>query len=192
MRAFCLLGTKTPASSVEFPAFFFVFSTSTNLHIMIFTTMKEKKDFKIVIAGGSVAGLTVANMLQLYGIDYILLEAYPHIAPQVGASIGLLPHGNRILDQLGLFSKILALAPPIDSFCFRKETGDLVVSHKGMNASFMERQAFPSKIANLANLKSHLGMAIQSCSSIAKWFSKSSMKISRTNLRFSATRESQQ
>lgn len=58
---------------------------------------------KIIIAGGSVAGLALANMLERFGIDFVVLEAYPRIAPQVGASIGLLPNGLRILDQLGCY-----------------------------------------------------------------------------------------
>ncbi|RTE77942.1 hypothetical protein BHE90_007568 [Fusarium euwallaceae] len=66
--------------------------------------------FKVIIVGGSVAGLSVANMLEQFDIDYILLEAYPHIAPQVGASIGILPNGFRILDQLGCFEPILDIA----------------------------------------------------------------------------------
>ncbi|KAI9745064.1 MAG: hypothetical protein M1818_001342 [Claussenomyces sp. TS43310] len=76
--------------------------------------MSPQKPFRVVIVGGSVAGLGIANMLQANDIDYIVLEGYPKIAPQVGASIGMLPHGNRILDQLGVFKKILALAPPVD------------------------------------------------------------------------------
>ncbi|KAL0765485.1 hypothetical protein CaCOL14_012234 [Colletotrichum acutatum] len=54
---------------------------------------------KIIIVGGSVAGLSLANMLERFDIDYTILEAYSEIAPQVGASIGLLPNGLRILDQ---------------------------------------------------------------------------------------------
>lgn len=66
--------------------------------------------FKVIIVGGSVAGLSVANMLEQFDIDYVLLEAYPQIAPQVGASIGILPNGFRILDQLGCFEPILDIA----------------------------------------------------------------------------------
>lgn len=66
--------------------------------------------FKVIIVGGSVAGLSTANMLEQFGIDYVLLEAYPKIAPQVGASIGILPNGFRILDQLGCFQPILDIA----------------------------------------------------------------------------------
>ncbi|KAF5980614.1 hydroxylase [Fusarium bulbicola] len=66
--------------------------------------------FRVIIAGGSVAGLSVANMLEQLDIDYVVLEAYPQIAPQVGASIGILPNGFRILDQLGCFEPILDIA----------------------------------------------------------------------------------
>ncbi|KAM0607061.1 hypothetical protein ACHAP1_003779, partial [Verticillium nonalfalfae] len=59
--------------------------------------------FKVIIVGGSVAGLSLANMLEALGIDFILLEAHKIIAPQLGASIGLLPNGLRILDQLGCY-----------------------------------------------------------------------------------------
>ncbi|KAK1710565.1 hypothetical protein CaCOL14_004516 [Colletotrichum acutatum] len=65
--------------------------------------------FKVIIVGGSVSGLSLANMLERLDIDYTLLEAYPNIAPQVGASIGLLPNGFRILDQLECFEPILEM-----------------------------------------------------------------------------------
>lgn len=101
--------------------------------------MADKKPFKIVIIGGSVAGLTLANMLELNNIDFILLEAYPKIAPQVGASIGLLPHGNRILDQLGVFKTIQSKAPEVDRFNFRNSKGVTIAGHTGMKHSFNER-----------------------------------------------------
>ncbi|KAK2774510.1 FAD binding domain protein [Colletotrichum kahawae] len=66
--------------------------------------------FRVVIVGGSVAGLALANMLEKFDIDYVVLEAYPDIAPQVGASIGLLPNGLRILDQLGCYDAYRAKA----------------------------------------------------------------------------------
>lgn len=101
--------------------------------------MGVKSNFKVVIAGGSITGLTLANMLQQHNIDFIVLEAYPDIAPQVGASIGLLPHGNRILDQLGLYHKVLELCPPLDSFHFRDHKGKVICEFRGMNQSMIER-----------------------------------------------------
>jgi 2-polyprenyl-6-methoxyphenol hydroxylase-like FAD-dependent oxidoreductase len=70
--------------------------------------------FKVIIVGGSVAGLTLANILERYQIDYIVLEKHASAAPQLGASLGFLPPGARILDQLGLFSRIEALSMSIN------------------------------------------------------------------------------
>lgn len=67
------------------------------------------KPFKVVIAGGSVAGLALANILEKLGIDFIVLEACPEIASQAGASIGLVPNGLRILDQIGCYPAIREL-----------------------------------------------------------------------------------
>ncbi|KAF8169976.1 hypothetical protein K438DRAFT_222830 [Mycena galopus ATCC 62051] len=66
----------------------------------------EKRNFKVLIAGGSIAGLLLANMLEQVGIDFVVLEAYPKIAPEVGASIGFHPYGCRILDQIGCYDGI--------------------------------------------------------------------------------------
>ncbi|KAK5999341.1 hypothetical protein QM012_005559 [Aureobasidium pullulans] len=50
---------------------------------------------KVIIAGGGIAGLTLANALEQANIDYVLLERRDEIAPQVGASIGMLANGCR-------------------------------------------------------------------------------------------------
>ena len=46
-------------------------------------------NFRVIIAGAGISGLTLANALQRTGIDFILLEGRNEIAPQVGASIGM-------------------------------------------------------------------------------------------------------
>jgi len=71
--------------------------------------MPPHKEFKVAIVGGSIAGLSLANMLEKFGVDYILLDAYPIIAPQVGASIGMMPNGLRILDQIGCYEPFAAI-----------------------------------------------------------------------------------
>lgn len=68
---------------------------------------------KVIIIGGSVAGLTLAHYFERTGIDYVLLEGHAQIAPQLGASIALLPNGCLILDQLGLWDEIEKLTVPI-------------------------------------------------------------------------------
>lgn len=66
--------------------------------------------FNVLVVGGSVAGLAFANMLEQYGIEYTVIEKHDTIAPQLGASIGLLPHGSRILEQLGCYYGLRALS----------------------------------------------------------------------------------
>ncbi|APA15879.1 hypothetical protein sscle_15g106490 [Sclerotinia sclerotiorum 1980 UF-70] len=68
--------------------------------------MAGKPQMKVVIVGGSIAGLTLAHCLARYGIDYVVLERRSDIAPQVGASVSLMPNGSRILDQLGMFDTV--------------------------------------------------------------------------------------
>lgn len=60
-------------------------------------------NFKAIIVGGSVAGLTLAHMFERANINYILLEARDTISPSIGASIVIMPNGSRILDQMGLY-----------------------------------------------------------------------------------------
>lgn len=73
------------------------------------------KSFRVVIVGGSVAGLTLANILERYGIDYVILEKHTNITPQLGASIAIQPHAARILDQLGLFKYLIPISMGVDS-----------------------------------------------------------------------------
>lgn len=63
-------------------------------------------DFKVIIVGGSVAGLTLAHCLEKLDISFQVLERNDDISPELGASIGILPNGARILDQLGLFKAV--------------------------------------------------------------------------------------
>ncbi|KAH8891947.1 FAD/NAD(P)-binding domain-containing protein [Thozetella sp. PMI_491] len=78
---------------------------------------------KIVIVGGSVTGLTLANILERLGIDYILLEGHEQVAPQLGASIAFWSNGFRILDQLGCFEDFV-------KDCTLPEIGNLMVKGK--------------------------------------------------------------
>lgn len=75
--------------------------------------MTKMSQFTVLIIGGSIAGLTLANILDRYGIEYLVLEKHSQIAPQLGASVGLLPHGTQILDQLGLYERIRELSEPV-------------------------------------------------------------------------------
>ena len=71
--------------------------------------------FRVIVVGGSVAGLSLAHCLQRAGIDYVVLEKRSEIAPQEGASVGIMPNGGCILDQLGLYSRVENLIEPLET-----------------------------------------------------------------------------
>lgn len=68
--------------------------------------------FTVIIAGGSLVGLTTALALEKSGIDYVLLEK-GEIAPHLGASISIHPHTQRVMEQLGVWPEIKARAVPL-------------------------------------------------------------------------------
>lgn len=102
-------------------------------------------DNRVIIVGGSIAGLSLALMLEKNGIDFLLLEGYPSIAPQVGASIGVLPNGLRILDQLGCCEEVVKAAEfPVDKVLFRDSRGQLFWSFQNFNRQMTGRSViFP-------------------------------------------------
>lgn len=73
---------------------------------------KPPSDFKVLIAGGSLVGLTLAVILERVGIDFLVLEK-GDIGPDLGASISILPQTARVLEQLGLWATILAKGFPM-------------------------------------------------------------------------------
>ncbi|KAE8134925.1 hypothetical protein BDV38DRAFT_285313 [Aspergillus pseudotamarii] len=108
-----------------------------------------KPKFRVLIVGGSIAGLTLAHCLLRNNIDFVVLEAHSEIAPQVGASIGIVPNGARILDQLGLFDDTLATTEPLRESFFWTEEGNLIVHNEtpqllqmrhGYPIAFIDRQ----------------------------------------------------
>ena len=68
----------------------------------------------VIIIGGGVAGLTLSNMLEQAGIDFVLLEKHSQIAADAGAGILVLPPGARILDQLGCYDRLNSSVAPDD------------------------------------------------------------------------------
>ncbi|OBT70177.1 hypothetical protein VE03_00332 [Pseudogymnoascus sp. 23342-1-I1] len=79
------------------------------------STEGKKDRLRVIIAGGSISGLTLAHSLYCSDIDYVVLESREEIAPQVGASIVVLPNGARILDQLGIFDDMFGLVEPLEN-----------------------------------------------------------------------------
>jgi 2-polyprenyl-6-methoxyphenol hydroxylase-like FAD-dependent oxidoreductase len=79
--------------------------------------------FRVIIVGGGITGLALANMLEKYEIDFAVLEKHEDLTPQLGAGYAMLPHGARILDQLGCFEKLESLSMPVNSLAGYDDTG---------------------------------------------------------------------
>ncbi|KAK8093212.1 uncharacterized protein PG998_014613 [Apiospora kogelbergensis] len=74
---------------------------------------------QVIIVGGGLTGLALALCLQRMKVNSVLLEAYGSIAPDLGASILLLPHGQRILDHLSILDKLQLAGLPQGTIDYR-------------------------------------------------------------------------
>lgn len=82
---------------------------------------------RVIIVGGGLAGLTLANALEKADVDFVLLEARARLDPQVGASIGLNAAALRILDQLGAAQDIIKHTAPVKVSKVHRSDGKLVM-----------------------------------------------------------------
>ncbi|KAJ5711131.1 monooxygenase [Penicillium malachiteum] len=121
---------------------------------------EDKKKFRVIIVGGSVAGLSLAHCLLNSNIDFVVLESHDDIAPAVGASIGILANGARILDQLGMFDDVLNAVEPLAQSRYFGDSGNMLASSDGPKilegrhgypTTFLDRQTL------LEILYTHLG-----------------------------------
>jgi 2-polyprenyl-6-methoxyphenol hydroxylase-like FAD-dependent oxidoreductase len=77
---------------------------------------------RIIIAGAGPAGLVLAHALLAVGLDdFVVLERREDVVETRGAVLGFWPHGLRILDQLGLYEKVTAVATRMGE-CFNLDT----------------------------------------------------------------------
>ncbi|KAI9370397.1 hypothetical protein BJX61DRAFT_544639, partial [Aspergillus egyptiacus] len=79
--------------------------------------------FRVIIVGGGIAGLTASHALQKAHIDHVVLERSSDIAPPVGASIAIYPHGARILHQIGCLEAAKRACRPCSRFVTRGPDG---------------------------------------------------------------------
>ncbi|WQF89220.1 Putative FAD-binding domain, FAD/NAD(P)-binding domain superfamily [Colletotrichum destructivum] len=98
---------------------------------------------RVLIAGGSITGLSLALMLEQAGIDFLVLEGGPTIAPQVGAGLAFFPGGARILDQLGLFERLLSISSVFDPMYDWRPDGTQNVCVRGVSPFFDQTLGYP-------------------------------------------------
>jgi FAD dependent monooxygenase len=94
--------------------------------------LKPETNCQVAIVGGGIAGLTLALAFERVGISFVLFEAHESITPDKGASVGLLPNGLRILDQLGVLEDVEKHSSPLKTSYHIDENGELILAHDGM------------------------------------------------------------
>lgn len=70
-------------------------------------------NFKVIIVGGSIAGLSLAHCLYKAGVENIVLEKRSEITTNEGASVAIMPNGAQILEQLGLYDTVENMVEPM-------------------------------------------------------------------------------
>ncbi|KAF1978068.1 FAD binding domain-containing protein [Bimuria novae-zelandiae CBS 107.79] len=113
-------------------------------------SFEHDRPFRVIIAGGGVAGLAMAHALLRAGIDHVVLEK-GDVAPDWGASISTWGHGSRILSQIGCLEALEAAALPLkllhtrgtDGKAFSQEPFfDMMKERNGFECITMERRTF--------------------------------------------------
>ncbi|KAG9231680.1 putative monooxygenase [Amylocarpus encephaloides] len=125
------------------------------------------KTLKILIAGGGVAGLTLATMLEKFEIEYLVLESHGEIAPAVGASIGLFPNGLRILDQIDRYEPLLKFMDSSKDILFtRDKSGKPLLSLPNFLKHVEHRHGYPLMFFDRQRLLQSLYEGLQNKSRI--------------------------
>ncbi len=92
-------------------------------------TKGKRNGLRVIIVGGSVSGLTLANALERAGIDFVVLEKQNDITVQNGASIIVFPNGMVSLDQLGIYKDIQKVTLPLTEHNSRSGQNARLIRH---------------------------------------------------------------
>jgi hypothetical protein len=124
----------------------------------------QDRPLKIIIVGGGIAGLTLANALQdaPANIEYLIIEGRKDLAPQLGAGIALLPNGSRILDQLGVYAELEANFDPIVSSSVLNSKGRPLLPERIDGAKLLGiRMSYPLALVQRVSLLQVLERRLQ-------------------------------
>ena len=86
------------------------------------------RNIKVLIVGGGVAGLTLANLLKQQGIEALVLEKSDLRTQESGYYIGVYPNGSNILKGLDLYEKFSRLSTPLHHYKVMNGEGELLYS----------------------------------------------------------------
>jgi choline dehydrogenase-like flavoprotein len=128
-------------------------------------TPSSKTDIRVIIVGGSVAGLTLAHCLEKANINHVVLEKRAEISPQEGAFLGIWPNGGRIFDQLGVYADLEKCTVPIHKMRVRFPDG---FSFSSELPRRVEEKCVASRLCMNSILTGSVGLDIRLYLSIAK------------------------
>ncbi len=83
--------------------------------------------FNIGIIGGGIGGVAAAVALHRAGIDATVYERANELR-EVGAGMMLWPNATRVLKELGLLERVVALSGPNHRFLVRSSTGSILMN----------------------------------------------------------------
>jgi hypothetical protein len=93
------------------------------------TPTMSPKPFRAIIVGGGPVGLTAAHIFDKLGLDFLVLEQYHSLAPEVGGALALWSPTLRIMDQLGLWDTLASIVNPLYDKVVFTQAGGIVVSN---------------------------------------------------------------
>jgi 5-methylphenazine-1-carboxylate 1-monooxygenase len=116
----------------------------------------RRDDAPVVIVGAGIAGLTAALGLRARGIRCSVMEAAREIVP-LGVGINVLPHGVRVLTELGLADALAEVAVETRAIEYRTRDGRLIhADPRGRHAGL----PFPQFSVHRGNLHTVLYRAL--------------------------------
>ncbi|RDI87660.1 hypothetical protein Vi05172_g2254 [Venturia inaequalis] len=104
--------------------------------------MEKEHQIRVIIAGGGITGLVLANALEQAGIDFLLLERRGEISPTIGQSIAAEPNGSRILDQLGILDEWKKHSQAFTWWYERDENGEVLFKTDGIRLGGAARTGY--------------------------------------------------
>jgi 5-methylphenazine-1-carboxylate 1-monooxygenase len=108
---------------------------------------------EVAIVGGGIGGLTLALSLHQRGVPCRIFESATELR-ELGVGISLLPHGAKVMAELGVLDELRGLAVEFRESCFFNRHGQLI---------FRDPAApeFPQLLIHRADLHSTLVRAVQ-------------------------------
>ena len=102
----------------------------------------EGRNFKVVIVGGGIAGLSLAHALTLANINFVVLERRESVVEASGAGVGSWPHSIPFLKQIGVYEKLNATCTPL-KYTYHLASDGSVITHSNAYEMHKKRSVKP-------------------------------------------------